>query len=141
MKRFYNTPCEANGELDKANNRCVRSGKTRFLSSEVGYHLKFDFGANGLPRGCPAFDDPTKDMKWYTENHGIAKPGTHGCPLQDHPDENGEPIHKAVELYANDGDVWIKDFVLAYDKMQQNGNWGLELGPNIFWRHRTSVGR
>ena len=46
---------------------------------------------------------------------------THGCKKQEAKDENGEPIYKAVELYAENATIWMKDFVSAFDKMQQNG--------------------
>ena len=52
-------------------------------------------------------------------------------------DENGKPIHEAVTLYANNATIWIKDFVNAFDKMQQNGYDNLMVGPNDFWRHRN----
>ena len=41
------------------------SSTSRFLSSEVGFHLKFNFDENGLPRGCPIFNGQEKTMDWF----------------------------------------------------------------------------
>ena len=126
-------------EYEDPNNKkwCKGGVNSRYLSSEVGYNLKFYFDENGLPRGCDLFEDPTKTREWYGKQNKEdilgGEPGVHGCDLQDYPDEYGKPMHEAVKLYAEDGDLWIKDFVLAFDKMQQNGNTDLVLGPNNFW--------
>ena len=142
MFRDFKKPCDNFEDVAPGNANVCKGGVTsRYLSSEVGYHLKFHFSKNGVPRGCKAFRN--KQADWY-KNAGkfLGEPGTHGCPLQDHPDEYGEPMHKGVKLYADDGDLWIKDFVLAFDKMQQNGyldkqgNLDLVLGPDNFWSNK-----
>ena len=40
-------------------------------------------------------------------------------------------------MYADNQELWIKDFVKAWDKMSQNGYSKQKLvqGPTGFWRH------
>ena len=51
-------------------------------------------------------------------------------------DEHGLELYKAVDLYADDGDLWMHDFIDAYTKMYENGWSDLEVGPSNFWSHR-----
>ena len=128
---------EQQKELCKQN--CTIQGdnsQSRYLSSEIGYHLKFHFDENGLPQGCTAFEGE-RNEKWYRDNGWRLYGGSHGCPLQDYKDEHGIPMHEAVELYGQDGDLWINDFIRAFGKMQQNGNYGLQVGPSLNWAHRA----
>ena len=66
---------------------------------------------------------------------------THGCKKQEAKDENGEPIYKAVELYAENATIWMKDFVSAFDKMQQNGydKNDLIVSNSNPWSHRCCI--
>ena len=66
---------------------------------------------------------------------------THGCEKQRAKDETGKPIYKAVELYAEKPEKWMKDFVNAFDKMQQNGYNENELkgSDNNLWTHRCCI--
>ena len=68
---------------------------------------------------------------------------THGCKKQKAKDENGVPIYKAVELYAKKANakLWMKDFVNAFDKMQQNGydKNDLTVSKSNPWSHRCCI--
>ena len=66
---------------------------------------------------------------------------THRCEKQRAKDETGKPIYKAVELYAEKPEKWMKDFVNAFDKMQQNGYNKNELkgSVNNLWTHRCCI--
>ena len=66
---------------------------------------------------------------------------THGCQKQKARDEKGKPIYKAVELYADNPQIWMKDFVDAFAKMQRNGYQDdeLHLSVNTLWTHRCCI--
>ena len=51
-------------------------------------------------------------------------------------DENGQEMHKSVEEYAGNQELWVNDFLSAWAKMQQNGYEKLEDGPIGYWSHK-----
>ena len=51
-------------------------------------------------------------------------------------DENGQEMHKSVEEYASNQELWVNDFLSAWAKMQQNGYEKLEDGPIGYWSHK-----
>ena len=120
---------------EKKNNTCAESNHSRMLTAEMGYYRKFHYDANGIPRGCPTFDD--KDAKYLSKKSGL---GPNTCEIQDEfLDEFDVPISDAVKLYAENGTRWMKDFVDAYTKMYQNGWPNLIDGPNNFWTYKCKT--
>ena len=45
----------------------------------------------------------------------------HGCPVNDARDENRMAMHEIVELFANNQQLWIDEFLTVFEKMQENG--------------------
>ena len=44
-----------------------------------------------------------------------------GCPLNDNIVENGEKMHEIFEVFANDNELWVNEFVTVFQKMLENG--------------------
>ena len=44
-----------------------------------------------------------------------------GCSLNDNVVENGEKMHEIFEAFANDNQLWVNEFVPAFQKMLENG--------------------
>ena len=119
---------------ENKNKTLGENNHSRMLTAEMGYYWKFQYDANGLPRGCPVFDGANKNAEYFAARRGL---GYNTCAKQNETkDEFGEPISDAVELYAENGTRWMKDFVDAYTKMYQNGWPNLVDGPNNFWTHK-----
>ena len=111
-----------------------KNNQSRMMTAEMSFYWKFNFDANGIPRGCPNFDGADKNAEYFATRRGL---GYNTCGKQNEfKDEFGEPISDAVELYAENGTHWMKDFVDAYTKMYQNGWPNLVDGPNNFWTHK-----
>merc|ERR1712176_1127585 len=49
----------------------------------------------------------------------------------------GRPLHAVVEDYAKNQDLWVRDFLIAVEKMQHNGYAEGDLvdGPDVFNKH------
>ena len=85
--------------------------------------------------GCPGFKDAMTGKDLTNDefrNTLIVKPN---CPKQDSDDGTGQELWKTVEEYADDQELWINDFILAFEKMQANGYKSLNQGPKEFWNH------
>lgn len=52
-----------------------------------------------------------------------------GCPLQDMLTEEGLPLHRILEEYAEDQHRWIAELILAMERIQRNGYRKLVDGP------------
>ena len=90
---------------------------TSYLQSDMGLFLKFDTDeATGRPTGCSGFNSP----RWLANRWREPKK-PHGCPLNDAMDESGLKMHEIVELFAQDQQSWINEFVPVFEKMQENG--------------------
>jgi len=90
---------------------------TSYLQSDMGLFLKFDTDeATGRPTGCSGFNSP----RWLA-NRWREPRKPNGCPLNDAMDESGLKMHEVVDLFAEDQQLWINEFVPAFEKMQENG--------------------
>ena len=91
--------------------------QSSYLNSDMGLFLRFDTDdATGRPVGCSGLED----YKWLSnQRRMVRKP--HGCPLNDMLDISGLKMHEIVQLFANDEQAWIDEFVPAFEKMQENG--------------------
>ena len=68
----------------------------------------------GRPTGCKCFDKAQRAPHWA--NSQIVD-----CPKQSYAPE-GETLHQIIEEYADNQDLWSRDFLSALDKMSMNGN-------------------
>jgi len=96
---------------------CVRNiqNDETALAVDMGYYLDFQVDPEtGRPGGCDCFTKAGQSPHW--RNSRIVD-----CPKQNYAPE-GEPLHQIVEEYADNQDLWIKDFLAALDKMSMNGN-------------------
>ena len=106
--------CDDLAEGEKCQERCMRfiANDETALSVDVGFYLDFKVdNITGRPSGCPAFDE---------EKEGWRAAGPVDCPKQMYAPE-GEPLHLVVEEYADYQDLWIDDFVDAFEQMVLNG--------------------
>ena len=135
------------GTYDESCNRNVQN-RIRHLSSDVGFYLKWEEDKGGYPRGCDAFDGEKMKLKfnnelkadWQWVNMG-GKDRKAGCPKQDMPDGTRDKdgrsnkMWQTVEMYADNQEKWIKDFVKVWNKMDKNGCTELMKGPSWKWDH------
>ena len=130
--------CMKKGPDQKCIDDCqmIVNGRARLTSSEVGYYLDFGFDKNGLPKGCPGFDDFFKDYRKTAQKEEaqiellkVGKIGVDGlvnCGKQESikDEKTKNPIWKTVELFAQKESlsIWHNEFLKAYGKMMVNGN-------------------
>ena len=137
-----NSGCGAAGTCDPECTMPVQN-RIRHLSSDVGFYLKWETDAEGYPtkEHCDAFKDMGPfDYKWkykFKNSLGTEKERIAGCPMQDMDDGTGQESWKTVEMYADNNEQWIEDFVDSWDKMSTKGYSGQDLvqGPSQFWTH------
>ena len=91
--------------------------QTSYLNVDMGLYLKFETdNTSGRPIGCSGFTNPV-----WLQNKKRESDEPHGCPLNDAKDEQGLVMHEIVELFANNQQLWINEFIEAFEKMQENG--------------------
>jgi len=155
---FWSYCCEQKAnkcwETDSCDPDCTRKvqNRIRHLSSDVGFYLKWEINDVGYPSAdyCDAFKDTdTRNKGWgfywdntwrfnFNNNNDNKDPQRiAGCPLQDMDDGYGQKLYEDVEMYADNQEQWISDFVDVWIKMSQNGYGNQELvqGPEDFWTH------
>jgi len=109
------------------------------LNSEIGLYLDFEVDPNGIIYGCPGLEifnttmsDPNvKRTIWSGDNGGWGTKAQPECKkqmLQEPP--GSEPLYKIMEDFAQNQDHFIRDFVLAMEKMLSNGYQNLALAPD-----------
>ena len=106
-----------NPSLDKRNCKSLRFMQSSYLNVDMGLFLKFDTNkTSGRPTNCPGLNN----NRWLANrqrNSGVP----HGCPLNDAMDKSGLKMYEIVQLFAEDIQVWINEFVSVFQKMQENG--------------------
>ena len=60
------------------------------------------------------------------------------CPKNEYAPE-GDPVYQIVEDFADDHDIWAKDFLDAYQQMLSNAFEDLEDGPQNSWLGYASL--
>ena len=87
-----------------------------FTNAEMGLMLDFSFNEEtGKFEGCPGYDN-ADDKDWK-----VGKVLHPECPYNKMITEEGTPIHKYVEEYADDQDLWATHFGTTFKKMLGNG--------------------
>jgi len=148
---FWSYCCEQKANKCWENNSCDPDctrkvqNRIRHLSSDVGFYLKWETDQDGYPHGCDAFKDMKggldNDWQWLwtfrTDGDKANPQRIAGCPVQDMDDGYGQQMYKTVEKYADNQQLWIRDFIKVWIKMSQNGYGSKELvqGPKNFWTH------
>ena len=118
--------CQAKGTCDSKCNQLVQD-RIRHLASDVGFYYEFDFDWDGIPVGCPGFKSVKDNNRWgwYFAERAPEPPMCPKQTMKEGLNSEGKPEGKAiwetVEEYADDIDVWLKDFVSTWKKMSQNG--------------------
>jgi hypothetical protein len=77
------------------------------MNSDMGLYRTFNVDEQGLPE---------RGSLWCVHQDSRVK-----CPKNEFKGDGHKPMYQIVEEYAYDGDLWIGDFVAAYEKMVQNG--------------------
>ena len=121
--------CDNLEEGQKCKEGCMKfiANDETALSVDVGFYLDFQVDdITGRPHGCPVFDDQ------HSAHWGSAGPVD--CPKQMYAPE-GEPLHLVVEEFADYQNLWIDDFIPAFEQMVANGipEEDLQAGPTRWW--------
>ena len=106
-----------NPNTDNQNCSSLRFMQTSYLNVDMGLYRKFETdNSSGRPTGCTGFNNPM-----WLQNRKRESDVPHGCPLNDARDENRMAMHEIVELFANNQQLWIDEFLTVFEKMQENG--------------------
>ena len=115
---------------------CVREiqNDETAVQSDMGFYFHFERDEDGMPTGCPNFEDET----WLLGADGRTGAKYRGVDCSKEtfaPD--GEPLYQIVEEMADSNDNLMKDFVPAFEKMINNGYDvdTLDLVPAGWWNH------
>ena len=109
------------------------------LNYEVGLTHKFDLDPVAFrPTGCQGIelDDPTSSWANGSISNSAWLSPRADCPKQDLKDpQSGKTTSEIVEQFADDHDVWAKQFLGAWERMQRIGytKWQLKAGPENSW--------
>ena len=104
------------------------------MNAEAGLYFKFD-EVNGIPTNCPGLEDFNMDT-WTNENlhkDDRRRAFQMACPLNDRKlPESDKSVSEIIQDYADDQDLWIGEFMQAFEKMVANGydDSALTLAPN-----------
>ena len=107
------------------------------LNYEAGLYKKFDIDDAAMRgTGCDGINLQTPDAMWedgWTGVNSVTTSRVNQCPVNDFEDENGKPIYKIVEDFADDHDVWASAFLDAWSRMQSIGYDDLQDAPQSSW--------
>ena len=141
---YTSTGIQRRGTKDESEREEVKLQKwdNRFmLNYEAGFYWKFDVDQEAFrATGCPGIDLETPNVMWEHGSGRIRKNSNSvvsspiaNCDEQDLRDETGTLIAKITEEYADDHDVWAKDFLDAWHRMQSIKCPDLKDGPENSW--------
>jgi len=114
------------------------------LNAEMGLYKQFEVDDYGVIYGCPGLEifnrtmRGTKGRTTWSELPGGYGPQEPECEKQmiEHPAGSGEPLYTLFEEYASNQQNFVRDFVIAMEKMLANGySEGLTQAPD----HWTDV--
>lgn len=113
------------------------------LNAEMGLYKDFQVTADGIPHGCPGFENfnlenwrktwragTTFESHWSMIDGRRAEPQCEKMTLEEPP--GSTPLHQIIEDYADHQENWIRDFVPTFEKLISNGYTEEELedGPD-----------
>lgn len=106
------------------------------LPCEMGLYVDFQVDPNGIPSGCPGFENFNME-KWggirdtdagglknyhYTWTRIDGKVAEPKCPFQKLAEPTGsKPLHQIVEEFADNATIWLETFIPTFEKMLANG--------------------
>ena len=107
------------------------------LNFEAGLYKKFDIDPVAFRgTGCEGINLQRADEMWqdgWTGVNAVTTSPVNQCNVTDVKDEHDYPIHKIVEEFADDHDVWASAFLDAWKRMQATGYTNLRNGPQNSW--------
>merc|ERR1719150_1212827 len=96
------------------------------INAEAGLYFKFD-EENGIPKNCPGLEHfnmenwTSGDKKWMTKNT-VRRAFEMECPLQDRKlPSTDKAVSEIITDYATNQQLWLGDFIGAFEKMTSNG--------------------
>ena len=112
--------------------RFISGADETALPSEIGLYYDFQNRGDGLPVGCPGFEDLSINLRktWSTIDGIKSDPQCHLQTLA-HP-ASDRPTSWYMREYAADQARFMRDFAAAFDKMLSNGYSDLTLGEDQF---------
>ena len=98
------------------------------MNSEAGLYFKFD-EENGIPKNCPGFEKFTKEdmikgdcYDGHCADDKVRRAYHMDCPLNDRRlPASDKPVSRIMEDYAEDQELWLGDFIGAFERMTSNG--------------------
>merc|ERR1712136_285817 len=107
------------------------------LNYEAGFYRKFDVDPVAMRgTGCDGINLEDTSVMWEDGWTGVNSATTspvNQCNVTDVQDEEGRPIHRIVEEFADDHDTWASAFLDAWHRMQGNGYTDLKDAPQNSW--------
>ena len=96
------------------------------INAEAGLYFKFD-EENGIPKNCPGLENFNMEY-WTKGNFNWMKKNTvrrafeMECPLQDRRlPSTDKAVSEIITDYATNQQLWLGDFIAAFEKMTRNG--------------------
>ena len=88
--------------------------------------------------GCDGINLQTPNAMWedgwdIQDLNAVTASRVNNCTVNDFEGENGKPIYKIVEEFADDHDVWASAFLDAWERMQSIGYDDLKNAPQSSW--------
>merc|ERR1712131_182574 len=96
------------------------------MMAEAGLYFKFE-EENGIPKGCEGLEHFNME-NWINDDGKVNTTDTirrayhMNCPLNDRrlPKEDNT-VSGIISEYADNQDLWVDEFIAAFEKMMRNG--------------------
>ena len=104
------------------------------VQSDMGFYFHFERDEDGMPTGCPNFED--EGWLLGADGRTSGKYRDVDCDLETYAPD-GEPLYQIVEDLADSNENLMKDFSPAMEKMINNGYQAESLDeiPPEWWVH------
>lgn len=89
------------------------------LPSEIGLYFKFDVDSNEQPSACPGFENFYNPSCDYFSGQNCTY-GPLNCGKNEEPADDNLRMHELVELYADNQNLWVKEFNEVFEKVLEN---------------------
>jgi len=90
--------------------------RINMLSPDVGLFFNFTVDETGRPRGCAGLDDATRWLENRDRHSQLVS-----CELNTAQADNQLNMAEVMQLYADDNQVWVQDFMQVFQTMLENG--------------------